>query len=149
MALVRQKGTAAEREVAALLRSLGVGYRLNVRTLPGSPDLANRSRRWAVFVHGCFWHGHKGCRRATVPKSNRAFWLEKFAANRRRDARAVRALRRMGFRVCIVWECRMAQPEAVRRRLSDLLEPRRVGMGEPADGRVVVMDVAGHRRRRV
>src|ERR1700674_5066845 len=105
MARVRQRGTAAELVVASALRSLGASYRLNVRTLPGSPDFANRTRRWAVFVHGCFWHRHAGCVRATVPKTNKKFWQTKFAANRVRDRRAIRMLRRSGYRVIVVWEC--------------------------------------------
>jgi DNA mismatch endonuclease (patch repair protein) len=102
---VRQKDTAAEREVASVLRSLGLSYRKNVRSLPGSPDFANRRGRWAVFVHGCYWHHHTGCDRATVPKANRAFWIEKFTRNRQRDAQSIRALRRMEFKVVLVWEC--------------------------------------------
>ena len=74
MARIRQKGTAAERIVAAQLRALPMAYRLNVKTLPGAPDFANRKQRWAVFVHGCFWHHHSNCRKATVPKTNEPFW---------------------------------------------------------------------------
>jgi DNA mismatch endonuclease (patch repair protein) len=117
MGRVRQAQTAAEREVAATLRSLGGAYRKNVRRLPGSPDFANRRRKWAVFVNGCFWHQHTGCPRATVPKANNAFWVEKFAANRQRDARAVRALRQAGFRVAIVWECELGAAGVKLRRL--------------------------------
>jgi DNA mismatch endonuclease (patch repair protein) len=124
MGRVRQAGTKAELEIGAALRTLGLFYRKNVRSLPGSPDFANRSARWAVFVNGCYWHHHKGCRRATVPKSNRDFWLGKFAANRRRDARALRELRRMGFRVVLVWECGVA---CAGERLAEILEPRRIG----------------------
>jgi len=123
MARVRQRGTQAERDVAQCLRSLGLAYRLNVRTLPGSPDFANRARRWAIFVHGCFWHQHRGCRHATVPTRNREFWCAKFAANRRRDARAVRALRRLHFRVLIVWECRSRDPGPLSERFRRLLTP--------------------------
>jgi DNA mismatch endonuclease Vsr len=130
MARVRQKGTAAEEAVGRALRGLGVAYRKNVRALPGSPDFANRRRRWAVFVQGCFWHRHTGCRRATTPKANRDFWLEKFTRNRARDAAAVRALRRMGIRVVLVWEC---QVEAAAPRLSKILESGRVDMAETLD----------------
>ncbi|HEV2364731.1 MAG TPA: very short patch repair endonuclease [Caulobacteraceae bacterium] len=122
MARQRRRGTAAEQAVGRALRALGAAYRKNVRGLPGAPDFANRARKWAVFVNGCFWHAHTGCPRATTPKANRAFWLEKFARNRARDAQAVRALRRAGFRVAIVWEC---QAQSARAQLSDLLEPRR------------------------
>lgn len=117
MARVRQRGTSPEKIVGTVLRSLGQAYRLNVRGLPGSPDFANQKRKWAVFVNGCYWHHHKGCRRATVPKTNEAFWREKFGANRARDARSVRALRRAGFRVVIVWECETAEPEVLTGRL--------------------------------
>lgn len=126
MARVRQKGTAAELVVGDVLRSLGAHYRLNVRRLPGSPDFANRRRKWVVFVHGCFWHHHDGCVRATVPKTNRAFWRSKFAANRERDRRAVRALRRDGFVVVTIWECEVGAVDRLRRRLSKVLEPRGV-----------------------
>lgn len=119
MARVRQRGTRPETQVARALRSLGLAYRLNVRALPGSPDFANRKRRWAIFVNGCYWHHHTGCRRATVPKANEAFWRTKFRDNRTRDARAIRALREMGFRVVVVWECRA---ESASDRLSEILE---------------------------
>ncbi|WP_407051875.1 very short patch repair endonuclease [Methyloraptor flagellatus] len=117
MARVRQRGTAPELAVAAILRSLGLAYRLNVRSLPGSPDFANKHRRWAIFVMGCYWHHHTACRSATVPKTNEAFWRGKFAANRLRDARAVRSLRAAGYRVLLVWECEVDAPDDLRRRL--------------------------------
>jgi len=123
LARVRQRGTAAELAVGVVLRRLGLSYRKNVRSLPGSPDFANRRRRWAVFVQGCFWHAHTGCRRATTPKANREFWIAKFARNRSRDAEAVRALRRMGFRVVLIWECELEDAE---RHLSKVLEASRV-----------------------
>jgi DNA mismatch endonuclease Vsr len=133
MARVRQKGTAAELIVASSLRSLGASYRLNVRELAGSPDFANRTKKWAVFVHGCFWHRHAGCKRTTMPKSNKEFWRKKFKDNRRRDARAVRELRRQGYRVAIIWECEVHDDFAIRSKLSEILEPRRVGMGKTVD----------------
>ncbi|MDB5451436.1 MAG: vsr [Caulobacteraceae bacterium] len=109
---------------------MGASYRKNVRGLPGSPDFANRSRGWAIFVHGCFWHAHRGCRRATKPKSNAPFWSEKFARNRARDAEAIVTLRKRGFRVALVWECELDTAQA---RLSKILEPRRIDMGKPVD----------------
>jgi len=105
MRRVRTSGTPPEDAVAAALRRMGLGYRRNVRTLPGSPDFANKRRRWAIFVNGCYWHHHTNCSRATVPRTNAAFWKDKFERNRRRDVAAVRALRGRGFRVAIVWEC--------------------------------------------
>ena len=121
MAAVRQHGTAPELAVRALLSEFGLHYRLNVRSLPGSPDIVNQRRRIAVFVHGCFWHHHAGCRRATLPKANRRFWLAKFAANKERDHRSVLALRRLGFTVIIVWECEVAELARLRKRLEALV----------------------------
>ena len=116
---VKQKRTAPEETVAKALRKLGLAYRRNVKNLPGSPDFANIRRRFAIFVNGCFWHAHTGCRRATTPKNNRDFWVAKFAANRARDARAIRALRTAGFRVMVIWECEVGTAEArLTKRLS-------------------------------
>jgi DNA mismatch endonuclease (patch repair protein) len=110
MKAVRQKGTTPELAVARVLRKAGLHFRPNSRTLPGSPDLSNQRRRLAIFVHGCYWHHHTGCRYATVPKRNRSFWLEKMAANKRRDRRKVRELQKLGFRVLTVWECETRRP---------------------------------------
>jgi len=94
--------------VRRILYSLGHRYRVQNRNLPGSPDIANRSRRWAIFVHGCYWHRHAGCKKATTPKRNSEFWKAKFERNVQRDASAVRELEAMGFRVVTVWECETA-----------------------------------------
>lgn len=120
MRRVRQHGTNAENQVAGVLRELGIFYRRNVRSLPGSPDFANMSRGWALFVNGCFWHHHAGCARATVPIRNRAFWTDKFSANQLRDAAKSKALVAMGFRVVVIWECEASRPQAARRRLRGL-----------------------------
>jgi DNA mismatch endonuclease Vsr len=121
MATVRQRNTRFETQVAAALQQLGVHYRKNVKALPGSPDFANQSRLWAVFAHGCFWHHHTGCRRATVPKTNTGFWIGKFRANRRRDALAIRKLRSSGYRVVVVWECENTRLVSI---LRQVLKPR-------------------------
>lgn len=114
---IRQHGTTPELLVRGIVRSLGSHYRVSNRDLPGSPDLANRSQHWAVFVHGCFWHSHARCVRATVPKRNRRFWTAKLRANQARDKRSIRELRRLGFRVFVVWECELEHPTRVLRRL--------------------------------
>lgn len=120
MSRVPQKATSAEERVARVLRQLGMSYRRNVRALPGSPDFANKSRRWAVQVHGCFWHRHD-CKRATLPLHNREFWVEKFARNQARDARCEAELRALGFKVVTVWECEtkddQTMADALRRNL--------------------------------
>ncbi|MGN6103073.1 MAG: very short patch repair endonuclease [Devosia sp.] len=126
MGRVRQRSTAAELSVGQILRRLGASYRLNVTSLPGSPDFANKSRQWAVFVHGCFWHHHEGCRRATIPKTNSTAWITKFRTNQERDARAIRELRSCGFTVAIVWECELKDMQAVASRLLEVLETRSV-----------------------
>jgi DNA mismatch endonuclease (patch repair protein) len=117
----RQRRTKPEEFIAGLLRELGIFYRRNVRSLPGSPDFANKSRHWALFVNGCFWHHHFGCARATIPTRNRDFWLDKFATNRDRDVSMSAALVALGFRVIVVWECEVSNMALVRQRLSDLM----------------------------
>lgn len=118
MAGVRRSGTDAERRVRKAATQAGLRYRLDNRDLPGSPDLANRRRKWAIFVHGCFWHRHEGCKRATTPKSNRAFWLAKFKRNQERDRRVEMELRARGYEVIVVWECGAIELEELVRRES-------------------------------
>ncbi|MBK7831962.1 MAG: DNA mismatch endonuclease Vsr [Gemmatimonadetes bacterium] len=108
---IPQRDTGPEVVVRRLLHALGLRFRVRNRDLPGSPDIANRTRRWAVFVHGCFWHAHTGCPKATTPKRNREFWEAKLAANRARDQRAVAQLRDAGWRVETVWECELSSAD--------------------------------------
>lgn len=121
MSGVRQRGTAPELAVRAALRRLGVAYRLNVRSLPGRPDVANVSRGFAIYVHGCFWHRHVGCKRTTTPTRNHEFWVTKFNENIERDRRTQDAVRARGVSVCVIWECETEDQsrleEIVRRRL--------------------------------
>lgn len=124
MKRVRRSGTSAELIVANVCRTLGIACRRNVRSLPGSPDLANKSRRWAIFVNGCYWHHHTGCTRATTPERNNEFWVEKFRANRRRDAAKIRQLRADGFKVALVWECEVGDDLRLRRRLAQICANR-------------------------
>lgn len=126
MKRVKRARTRPEEAVAASLRALGIAYRRNVRTLPGTPDFANKRRRWAIFVMGCFWHRHTGCKRATLPKRNASYWLPKFAENRRRDAVKVRQLRAMGFRVVLVWECEALKPGKVSTKVLQIAETGRI-----------------------
>lgn len=110
MRAVRQKNTAPELTVRRLLFRLGLRFRLHVKLLPGSPDIVLRKHSTAIFVHGCYWHRHLGCKHATTPKTNQAYWLPKFQANVERDARKAEALRALGWRVLIVWECETRDP---------------------------------------
>ncbi len=105
MSRVRCKDTSPEIAVRRFLHGLGYRYRLHARDLPGTPDLLFSSRRIAVFVHGCFWHRHEGCRLTYSPKSRREFWQEKFNRNVSRDERVREELQESGWTVLIVWEC--------------------------------------------
>lgn len=119
----RQKriDTKPELVVRRFLRELGFAYRVNSPNLPGSPDLSNQRRGWAIFVHGCYWHHHEGCSRATIPKRNREWWQAKFQRNRERDARKIEDLRARGLTVLVVWECETRDPEDLRARLTSEL----------------------------
>lgn len=121
MRAVRQTGTKPEVAVRGILRALGMRYRSQVKALPGSPDLANQRAGWALFVHGCFWHGHEGCRLYRLPKTNPDFWQAKVEANRARDLRKEEALRELGLKVVVVWQCELSDPARLRRRLLDEL----------------------------
>jgi DNA mismatch endonuclease, patch repair protein len=123
MRSVRQRDTRAEILVRELVSSLGLRYRLNNKSLPGSPDLSNRSQQWAIFVNGCFWHGHKNCpktksgKNVRIPVSNDQFWRFKIADNRKRDARKCRQLRAAGIRIMLIWECQLRDPNRILERI--------------------------------
>lgn len=118
LARIPQANTKPELIVRRAVAAAGHRFRLHPRKLPGRPDIANATRRWAIFVHGCYWHHHTGCARATVPRRNRLHWLAKFEANRRRDEKAVSRLEEMGFRVLTIWECETANTEKLAERIS-------------------------------
>ena len=118
MGRVRQKSTSAETAVRHLLHGSGARYRVNDRNLPGRPDIVNRRRKKAIFVHGCFWHHHTRCERGRIPSRNAQFWTEKFRANIERDNRKTAALQDLGFDVLVVWECELKDTDTLRKRLS-------------------------------
>ncbi|MCX7584912.1 very short patch repair endonuclease [Phenylobacterium sp. 58.2.17] len=105
MRRVRREHSTPELIVRRELHGRGLRYRLHVRSLPGSPDLVFPSRRAVVFVHGCFWHRHPGCRATTMPRTRQAFWTDKFERNVERDAKMIAQLKAAGWNVHIVWEC--------------------------------------------
>lgn len=115
MRRVKGRDTGPERAVRRILRAAGIGYRLGGQGLPGRPDVVMKGRRTALFVHGCFWHGHDCPRGARKPKANADYWLSKIARNRARDDRAVAELEAAGWRVLIVWECEMRAPDFAER----------------------------------
>lgn len=105
MAGIRGANTAPEIVVRRALHRAGFRFRLNVRELPGKPDIVLPKHRAAIFVHGCFWHRHEGCRYTAIPATRPDFWAKKFDRNVERDNHAVEALRKGGWRVAILWEC--------------------------------------------
>lgn len=124
MAAVRQQNTKPETSVRRLLHKMGHRYRVENRDLPGSPDVANRRKRWAIFVHGCFWHRHPGCAHTTTPKRNRAFWQNKFRDNVDRDERVIGELKMRGLDCLIIWECETSNEVTLRRKLRDWFRDR-------------------------
>ena len=124
MQAVRRHGTGIEIAVRRAVTRLGHRSRANAATLPGRPDLSNQREKWAIFVHGCFWHGHRNCRRTKggkagrIPVANNAFWEEKISTNRIRDARKAQELRRIGYRVLTVWECDVKNAVRLERKLT-------------------------------
>jgi DNA mismatch endonuclease, patch repair protein len=122
MKRIRQRNTKPELLLRRWLWHRGIRFTTSNRDLPGSPDVANRGRAWAIFVHGCFWHGHRGCARSRLPKRNVLFWKDKIKRNRRRDQRKENELIALGFRVLTVWECEVARLETnPNRRAENLL----------------------------
>ena len=123
MRAIRRRDTAPEMLVRRLVRQLGYRPVVDYAKVPGRPDIALPSRRKAIFVHGCFWHGHDSqrCRIARLPKSRRGYWWPKIAKNRQRDKAAVACLRRLGWRVLVIWECGLKRPETQTRRIQRFL----------------------------
>jgi len=124
MRRVKAKDTAPEMKVRRALTRLGARYRLHRKDLPGAPDIVMPGRKLAIFVHGCFWHGHDCARGARVPKQNRDYWLAKVARNRERDAASRGALEAAGWRVLVLWECGLRDPSALEASLGAVLEQR-------------------------
>jgi DNA mismatch endonuclease (patch repair protein) len=118
MAAIRGSNTAPERRVAAALRNLGHRPRRNHENLPGRPDFVLPRAKVIIFVHGCFWHRHRGCKFTTTPTTRSRFWKAKFEANVARDRRVTAALRRTGWHVLTVWECATRDPGRLQRLIS-------------------------------
>lgn len=117
MTRIKGKNTTPELYVRRLLHALGYRFRLHRGDLYGSPDIVLPRHRKVVFVHGCFWHGHRRCNRASLPHTNRTFWRDKIEGNRSRDQRVKRQLRRLGWKVLEIWQCQLRNPVALKRRV--------------------------------
>lgn len=122
MGNVRHKDTKPELAVQDQLRRMGIQFHLNVNDLPGTPDIVLPEHQTAIFVHGCFWHRHSNCRKATTPKQNFDFWNKKFERNVERDAEKVQALEAQGWRVFTIWQCETEKMKNLSSRLSELLK---------------------------
>ena len=117
MRAVKSRNTQPEMTVRRLVHSMGYRYRLHRKDLPGKPDLAFISRRKAIFVHGCFWHGHDCPRGSREPKTNRDYWIPKIAKTRERDKTTMERLRKMDWKALVIWECEMKDAQRLEKRL--------------------------------
>ena len=115
MAAVKGKDTTPEIRVRRMLHKMGYRFRLHRKDLPGKPDIVLPRYRLCIFVHGCFWHQHPGCKRATIPDFNHEFWVKKFQETSKRDERAEKELREQGWHVCVIWECETKKEELLNR----------------------------------
>jgi len=121
MTKVKSKDTKPEKKVRSLLHSMGYRFRLHRKDLPGKPDIVLPKFRKVIFVHGCFWHGHPGCRRASRPADNADFWNVKLDSNLRRDAEVIQRIEAAGWKPLVIWQCEIRDTEVLRLRLQRFL----------------------------
>ena len=115
MSRIRSRDTGPERQLRSMLHRAGLRFRLHDRSLPGTPDIVMKRHRAVILVHGCYWHRHVGCRNATTPSTRAEFWKSKFEATVARDKRNAYALKELGLRVIVIWECELKKnPDKVR-----------------------------------
>jgi DNA mismatch endonuclease, patch repair protein len=105
MSKIRSKNTQIELDIRKMLYSMGYRYRLHVKGLPGKPDIVLNKYKTVIFIHGCFWHQHSGCRDGKIPKTRTVYWKEKLLKNKERDMKHIKELRKQGWKVLILWEC--------------------------------------------
>lgn len=121
MRRIRSKDTAPEMTVRQLVHGMGYRYRLHGKSVPGKPDLVFAGRRKVIFIHGCFWHQHPGCREGRLPKSNEAYWLPKLQRNVQRDGEALEQLSALGWEALVIWECEIKDRNILSERLRTFL----------------------------
>lgn len=121
MSRIRSKDTKPEKTVRSLLHRMGYRFRLHRKSLPGCPDIVFPKRKKAIYVHGCFWHGHVGCKHATIPKTRPDYWSSKISTNALRDAKNQKALCEIGWDVLVVWECETNKLDELKMRLTNFL----------------------------
>lgn len=140
MASVGSKRTRPERLVAAVLLKMGASFKQNVASLPGSPDFVIDGVKKAIFVHGCYWHRH-GCSKSSTPKTNRDYWIPKFARNVKRDRKVVAQLKRRGWLVLVLWECKLSDGKSlfqVLRRFLNKTAPLRLARDRGDSGKALL-----------
>ena len=123
MSQVRNRDTRPEKIIRSILHKSGFRFRIQRKDLPGKPDIVLPKYKTIIFVHGCFWHQHEGCKKALPPKSNVSFWLEKFRKNKERDRKVIRTLQESGWKVIVVWQCEIPKiknnPEIIKKLISE------------------------------
>jgi DNA mismatch endonuclease (patch repair protein) len=120
MSRIRGKDTTPEKAVRSLLHRMGYRFRLHGRKLPGRPDVVLARYKTVIFVHGCFWHQHGGCKYCRLPKSNRRYWVNKLLGNHSRDEVHRSALRKLGWRVVVIWECETEKARVLTKKINRL-----------------------------
>ena len=123
MGRIRRANTKPEMRVRRLLFSLGYRFRIQLKGVPGRPDIALLRRRKAIFIHGCFWHAHEGCSFAHTPKTRTDFWTRKFQRNKERDQRLLEAAANAGWKTLVIWECELSDTQRLAQHLCDFLGP--------------------------
>lgn len=126
MSKVKSKNTKPEKIVRSLLHSLGYRFRLHRKTLPGTPDIVLPKYKAVIFVNGCFWHGHDGCKRATIPDTNKEFWERKISANKARDQKNIFDMEKLGYRCLVIWQCELKDKNLLIQRLLNFLTPNTI-----------------------
>lgn len=124
MSRIRSANTKPEIIVRSLLHRLGFRFRKNVKTLVGKPDIVLKKHNAIVFVHGCFWHQHNGCKRSNIPKSNQDYWKPKLERNVQRDKQHLKELKKLGWRILTVWECEVKDLPTLEGRLKKFLQKK-------------------------
>jgi len=120
MRKIKSKDTKPEKIVRSLLHIDGLRFRLHKKDLPGKPDIVLKKHNTVIFVNGCFWHQHKGCKRANVPKSNKVYWVDKIEKNKARDKLNISKLKKLKWKIFVVWECETKNIEKLGNRLKKI-----------------------------
>jgi DNA mismatch endonuclease (patch repair protein) len=129
MAKIRSSNTGPELRVRRALHQMGYRYRLHVKDLPGKPDIVFPGRKKIIFVHGCFWHQHKGCAEGRIPASRREYWIPKLSRTVARDAAHLEQLKKNGWELLVLWDCEIRDNDEFRTRISKYLGPRKMSDG--------------------